>query len=132
MSNNNIFNDFSNLMNWINNNDNLFNSKNTNIKNISPLDNNISNNSVETINEHAKDLTSDKKNNKKLRCEICKAKINLVDEIISTCKCNKNHCLKHRMPEIHNCEKIQDIGNEQRLNLKEKLVKLDSKFIVKF
>jgi hypothetical protein len=120
-------------MNWINENNLLDAKKKSNIKIDSQsneklnLDNGCKN--KQTANE---DCINEPKANKKLRCGVCKFKISSVDEIIATCKCNKSHCLKHRMPEAHNCEKIEDIGKEQRKNLEQKLVKLgENKTLVK-
>jgi hypothetical protein len=61
---------------------------------------------------------------KKLKCSICKVKINSVDAIISSCKCNKNHCLKHRLPESHKCDKIQEKCEEEKKNLEKNLIKV--------
>lgn len=58
------------------------------------------------------------------KCGICKVKINAVDIIISSCKCNGKYCVKHRMPELHNCEKITEIAKEQKKDLENKLVKV--------
>ena len=37
---------------------------------------------------------------KKKRCPICNKKITLMDY---TCRCGNSYCIKHRMPEDHNC-----------------------------
>lgn len=34
----------------------------------------------------------------------CKKKISIVDLLSSKCKCEKAFCLKHRLPEQHNCQ----------------------------
>jgi predicted nucleic acid binding AN1-type Zn finger protein len=40
-----------------------------------------------------------------LRCELCKKK-----SIINfKCKCKKNHCIKHQLPEHHNCEHKEEL-----------------------
>ena len=123
---NNIFNEFTNIMNWVNEINLLDAKHSSNIKIESEsnekitIDNNCVNNNQlgneKSINAH--------NSNKKLRCGVCKFKINAVDELISTCKCNKSHCLKHRMPEAHNCEQMENIKKEQRKNLEQTLVKL--------
>ena len=33
----------------------------------------------------------------------CNKKINLIDEVVSLCKCGKKHCIRHRLSETHNC-----------------------------
>lgn len=63
---------------------------------------------------------------KKLKCTLCKVKINAVDVIISSCKCEKKYCLKHRMPESHKCEKLENIKEIQKNNLGKNLIKIDS------
>ena len=79
-----------------------------------------------TCIENDKSNVSTKKTTNKLKCSICKVKINAVDAIISSCKCNKNHCLKHRMPETHNCHKIMEKSNEQKKDLEAGLIKLSA------
>jgi hypothetical protein len=111
MNNQQIFNDFTNFMNLFKNDD--------------------LNNNIKIIEDNGKhELESADKNVhkqvKKLRCSICKVKINAVDAIISSCKCDKNHCLKHRMPESHNCSKLNEISEAQKKNLKASLIKVDS------
>ena len=50
----------------------------------------------------------------RIRCCVkgCKRKINSVDEIISTCRCGKTFCSKHRLPEMHNCTHDFKINKE--------------------
>ena len=125
---NNIYNEFTNFMTLFKNNNSFDTKRNSNIKILPEINDGISlNNTIEnsknTINQDSNKLLS----KKKPKCTICKVKINAVDAIISTCKCNKLHCLKHRMPEEHNCEKIEEIGNEQRKNLAASLIKLNPK-----
>lgn len=128
---NNIFNDFTNFMNLLNKSD-LFDTKTkSNIKIIS--ENGCSSNNIIGESENKlinNDQTSNILLKKKSKCGICKVKISAVDELIATCKCEKTHCLKHRMPEAHSCEKIKAIGEEQQNNLKASLVRLDSKYKV--
>lgn len=64
--------------------------------------------------------------NKKLKCAICKYKINAVDALIANCKCGKKHCLKHRMPESHNCDKISEMSERQRKKLGSDLIKVEA------
>ncbi len=37
------------------------------------------------------------------KCAFCNKKISIVDSLSSTCKCGKVYCLKHRLPENHEC-----------------------------
>jgi len=108
----NIYNEFSNFMS-------LFNKTNL-IENIKKT------NSIETatIIETTKVEEPINKKPTRPKCAICKVKINPVDAIISSCKCNKNYCLKHRMPEMHFCHKINEIADEQKKDLEIKLVKV--------
>ena len=39
-----------------------------------------------------------------MKCEHCKKKC----VVLVTCKCEKNYCLKHRLPETHLCTYIFD------------------------
>ena len=64
------------------------------------------------------------------KCEICNSKINTLDALVATCKCEKKHCIKHRMPESHNCIKIKDIISEQKDRLKNSLVKVSCEKII--
>ena len=36
------------------------------------------------------------------RCGVCQKKLKITENY--TCKCNRNFCLKHRLPEQHNCD----------------------------
>ena len=131
---NNNFNELNNFMNWLTEN-NLFDANCiSNIKILATSDEaNLSDKTIKESNQQIIQDTAQISNSKltpkrRPKCGICKVKINIVDELISTCLCNKLHCLKHRMPEMHNCEKIEAIGEEQRKNLKAGLVKLGTKF----
>ena len=64
------------------------------------------------------------------KCEICNSKINTLDLLVATCKCEKKHCIKHRMPESHNCSKLCDIAQEQKTRLKTNLVKITCNKII--
>ena len=64
------------------------------------------------------------------KCEICNAKINTLDALVATCKCEKKHCIKHRMPESHNCSKLGDIAIEQKNRLKTTLIKVSCNKII--
>lgn len=130
---NNLINEINDLISWMNES-NLFETKRKdNIKILSEQNNqtleNQSAKEIELVKNISTNLNEDLIiSNKKLRCNICKIKISLVDELISTCKCEKKHCSKHRMPEAHKCNKLEEIGKEQRKNLESNLVKLDSNF----
>jgi len=104
---NNIYNEFTNFMTLFNNNNSFDAKRNSNIKILPEINEGITpsetiEGSKNKINQDSNKLLS----KKKPKCTICKVKINAVDVLISTCKCNKLHCLKHRMPEEHDCEKI--------------------------
>lgn len=123
MDNNNFSNDINELFNWINDYNVFQPIKPTNVvikeeKKDEEIKNDKNDNNDDIIN----------KKGKIMRCNICKIKIKATDEIISKCKCNKSHCLKHRLPEKHECEKIDDIITEQKNILKNNLVKLDSTY----
>lgn len=38
------------------------------------------------------------------RCKFCKKK----SYINITCKCGNSYCIKHRLPEIHECSKMEE------------------------
>jgi len=42
-----------------------------------------------------------KKNKKRCSFKDCKKKLKLTD---IECRCKKRFCIKHRLPELHNCE----------------------------
>jgi hypothetical protein len=105
----------------------------SNIKKLSDNEDNLLNKTIKQsdnklIQEKDKIYNGKLISKRRPKCGVCKVKINIVDELISTCKCKKLHCLTHRMPESHNCEKIKEIGEEQRKNLESGLVKLSGKF----
>jgi len=41
------------------------------------------------------------------RCELCRRKLILLDTLI-VCKCDKNYCAVHRLPETHNCNCLKE------------------------
>ena len=53
-----------------------------------------------------------------LRCEICKKKC----IIHFKCKCSKVHCIKHQLPENHECEYKVDLF---KIEICEPLIKLN-------
>jgi len=135
---NNNFNEFSELINWMNES-NLFETRRKdNIKILPELNNQVVENKSSSQNKATEseknDLNkNDKVSNKKPKCSMCNVKISLVDELVSTCKCQQKYCAKHRMPEAHLCSKLEEMGKEQRKNLELSLVKLDSKCeLIKF
>jgi hypothetical protein len=137
MNNKDIFNEINDLFSWMNES-NIFESSKNNIKILPETESQHlegSNNSKNCLKDIATDKTKsnelnlDKNKNgtvKKLKCKMCNAKIGLLDELISTCKCEQKYCSKHRMPELHKCVKLEEIGDEQRKNLKLSLVKVTS------
>ena len=45
------------------------------------------------------------------------------NSVIGICKyCTKIHCLKHRLPESHNCENQKDCNEESRLKNSQKIL----------
>ena len=72
-------------------------------------------------------IINNKINNKKKRCALseCKNKINNLDLIISNCKCNKQFCSKHRMPENHMCDYLENYKDNEKKFLESTLVKVD-------
>ena len=131
---NNIFNEINDLVSWMNQS-NLFEARHKdNIKIVPESNNNLIENQSAIDNQLFKDKhnfidENTHKSNKKLRCNVCKVKIGVIDELISTCKCELKHCPKHRMPEAHKCNKLDEIGIEQRKQLEEQLVKIDSNYV---
>jgi hypothetical protein len=61
-----------------------------------------SNNNIMSQKEsNIKPELSIKKIKKKKRCSFCKAKIGVLDSV--KCRCDKSFCIKHLLPEYHNC-----------------------------
>jgi len=108
----NIYNEFSNFMTFFNKTNLVEDLKKTNST------------ETTTIIETTKVEETTNKKSIRPKCFICKVKINAVDAIISSCKCNKNYCLKHRMPEMHFCDKMNEKADEQKKDLEIKLVKV--------
>lgn len=108
----NIYSEFSNFMTFFNKTNSVEGLKN------------INSSEIATIIETAKVEETINKKQTRSKCGICKVKINAVDAIISSCKCNKNYCKKHRMPEMHFCDKINEKTDEQKKDLEIKLVKV--------
>ena len=52
-----------------------------------------------TVPTHHSEVKTKKK--KKKKCEICKKKLSLMDY---SCRCGKFYCMKHRLPEEHQCQ----------------------------
>lgn len=46
----------------------------------------------------------------------CKAKIKSVNMIIGNCRCENIYCMKHRMPETHQCTYIFKINKDVFIN----------------
>jgi len=65
------------------------------------------------------------------KCNMCNIKISILDEIISECKCNKFHCIKHRLPELHNCLAINKYKSDGKEQLAKSLVKVGADKIIK-
>jgi predicted nucleic acid binding AN1-type Zn finger protein len=118
MDNQQIYNDFTTIIESL--------KLNSIIKNDIPINKNIQNINDTNI-KHIETVNNDniKQTTKKLRCALCKVKISAVNTIISSCKCDKNYCLKHRMPESHNCEKLEQIIETQKKNLATSLIKVE-------
>jgi len=117
MQNQKIENDINSLFSWLNDKKLLINEE--------QIDNNIKQTNINIIENN--DEHNSKSDKKKLKCKMCKKKINLLDELISKCKCGHKYCSKHRMQELHKCTKLDEICIEQRKNLQEQLIKLDSR-----
>lgn len=121
MDNQQIFNDFTDFMNLL-----KIDSLNESEINNGMIINDNKQNSTDITLDKPENANKNTQTTKKSKCSICKVKINAVDAIISTCKCEKNYCLKHRMPESHNCDKIEEIREIQKKNLKTNLIKVES------
>lgn len=55
-----------------------------------------------------------------MKCSICKK----LSVIMFTCKCEKNVCLKHRMPEDHKCCVVNELFIVEAAVLKDKVIKI--------
>jgi len=65
------------------------------------------------------------------KCNICKKKINLAEEIISKCKCDKMHCSSHRLPEYHECKNINEMKEISKNVLAKSLPKVEGDKLLK-
>ena len=91
-----------------------------NIDNMKISQKDIKNNNIENkLNNIIKNVVKVKTKCKKNRCSFpnCNKKIKLTD---TQCKCGNKYCLKHRIPEDHNC--TFDYKNNDRLILENKLM----------
>jgi predicted nucleic acid binding AN1-type Zn finger protein len=126
MDNNDIFNQFTNFMNLFNDNQLETKYKDNNKDFIHSISN-TDKNKIE--DDKKQDDIINKTASKKLKCCMCKVKISIVDSLISTCKCNQNYCAKHRMPENHKCEKLDEICKEKKKDLETSLIKIQTKTV---
>ena len=60
---------------------------------------------------------------KKMRCALCKCKINLLQITINTCLCGSIFCTDHRLPEDHDC--AYDFKNHHRVILERENPKIE-------
>lgn len=57
------------------------------------------------------DLSNNKILSNSSRCGMCNKKLNIMS---FTCKCNKNFCLNHQLPELHKCLfNFKDLAKDQ-------------------
>ena len=56
------------------------------------------------------------------RCASCSKKLSIVSTF--SCKCENNHCMAHRMPESHNCSKLELYKTEGIARLEKTLIKV--------
>jgi|SaaInlV_150m_DNA_4_1039716.scaffolds.fasta_scaffold126632_1 predicted nucleic acid binding AN1-type Zn finger protein len=60
------------------------------------------------------------RNNKSIcKHDTCKKRIRPVDTLIASCKCGKQFCSVHRLPESHNCD-----YNFKNININDEINKL--------
>ena len=46
----------------------------------------------------------------------CKVKIKMIEVTLGTCRCQKVFCVKHRLPERHNCPVIIKLDKDEFLD----------------
>jgi hypothetical protein len=56
------------------------------------------------------------------RCGACSKKLGIVSTF--SCKCENNYCSMHRMPEYHNCSKIDIFKQDGISRLEKTLIKV--------
>ena len=66
-----------------------------------------------------------------VKCECCKKKINLAEQVASMCKCKNMFCLMHRLPEFHACTHIDKIKDADKKVLEKNLVKVEGDKMIK-
>jgi predicted nucleic acid binding AN1-type Zn finger protein len=60
----------------------------------------------------------------KKRCQICRKKMDLVEQLVSKCQCGGCFCRSHSRPVLHNCH--IDSGADYRKKLESTMVKVES------
>jgi hypothetical protein len=60
------------------------------------------------------------------KCKECNRKITPAQVAMSSCKCGYIHCLEHRLPEFHSCEKMNEIKQDNKKDLAKTLVKVEA------
>ncbi len=65
------------------------------------------------------------KTSQRKRCQQCKKKVGVLGFECSAC--NYKYCTSHRLPECHNCSKIETLVDIERNNLNKQLQKVTSK-----
>jgi predicted nucleic acid binding AN1-type Zn finger protein len=63
------------------------------------------------------------------RCNFCSKKIGIVNTF--TCKCEISFCNLHRMPETHECNKMDNFKTDALKRLETQLVKVVAEKVIK-
>lgn len=58
----------------------------------------------------------------KTRCAICKIKLDTVSITIGKCRCDMIYCSRHRHPEQHQCNKLEEFKINGLVELKKQLI----------
>jgi hypothetical protein len=87
----------------------------------------IDNLDIPNLSTNTTPETPKPKKNQKPRCHQCKIMINIVEQLMSKCKCEKQFCTRHRSIETHNCIMTNELVSKQRKDLENSLIKLENR-----
>lgn len=51
----------------------------------------------------------------KMQCLICNKKLSIIEQQITCSYCSRNYCMRHRLPDIHNCSDLQSKSRQRKI-----------------
>ncbi|XP_066532947.1 AN1-type zinc finger protein 3 homolog [Hoplias malabaricus] len=79
----------------------------------------------ESVRKKARVSSEDQKQSRRRRCFRCQCKLELVQQELGSCRCGYVFCMRHRLPEQHDC--VFDHQGRGRQEAVRKMVKLERK-----